>query len=453
MDFSYLRQNNKSIKFTVNDYKKLFEKYEHNPPSLQESLYQMFKSSNLDDKNIELFINEIMDKCKECIDSKMNEINKKFKKITKDDAYIICSYTVDIKDPIYNPYKLLNKYLSNPNKNEIIKISKYLYILLKSLRKLPRYYPDNKYLYRCIRQHVPIKEDPFNKELVPFVVGNKKTFYGFISTNPNPKIAYSYLGIGGRQSGTIFTLGGDVWGYDIELFNYFLEKEILLEPGVSFIVENVIPSLNNIININCKVINIDEKNIFQDESLIKNEEKRISEADIKQSKDNLDKNNESYLTEVKKLKEELKKLKIQNENLQLELSKAQKIIKNFANNQIDNNELKNLKLENENLKIQLINKDKEIKDLKANIIERPKYDINDIMVINFVSLDSTVHYGIKCVSTDVFAEVEEKLYKIYDDLRNTNNMFTANAKPVLRFKKICENNIKDGDVVQLFKLE
>ena len=34
-------------------------------------------------------------------------------------------------------------------------------------------------------------------------------------------------------------------------------------------------------------------------------------------------------------------------------------------------------------------------------------------------------------------------------------MFTVNAKPILRFKKICENNIKDGDIIQiqLFKLE
>ena len=29
----------------------------------------------------------------------------------------------------------------------------------------------------------------------------------------------------------------------------------------------------------------------------------------------------------------------------------------------------------------------------------------------------------------------------------------ANAKPILRFKKICEYNIKDGDVLQLHKLE
>ena len=443
----FCEKNNRKVnEQTVNDYKKLFEEYEHNPPSLQESLNQMLKSSNIDDKNIELYTNEIMDNCKKCIDPRMNEINTKFNTITKKDAYIICSYTMEIKDRNYSPYRLLNQYLDS-NENEIIKISKYLYILLKSLRKLPRYYPDKKYLYRCIGNHVPITEDPFNKELVPYVIGNKKTFYGFISTTPDPKTTYNFLArIDGQRSGTIFSFGGDVWGYDIELFNFFLEKEILLEPGGSFIVENVLPSLNDIIYITCKVINIGENIIFQDKSLIKNEEKRISEEEIKKSKENLDKNNENYLTEVKKLK-------VEKENLQSELLKAQKIIKNLANNQIDNNELKNLKLENENLKNQLVNKDKEIKDLKSNIIERPKYDINDIMVINFVSLDSTVHYGIKCVSTDVFAEVEEKLYKIYDDLRNTNNMFTVNAKPVLRFKKLCENNIKDGDVVQLIKLE
>ena len=68
-------------------------------------------------------------------------------------------------------------------------------------------------------------------------------------------------------------------------------------------------------------------------------------------------------------------------------------------------------------------------------------------------MDSTVQCGIKCLPTDTFAEVEEKLYKRYDNLRDTNNNFIANAKPILRFKKICENNIKDGDILQLFKLE
>ena len=121
----------------------------------------------------------------------------------------------------------------------------------------------------------------------------------------------------------------------------------------------------------------------------------------------------------------------------------------------NNNEIKKLKDEINSLKYQLNFKDKEINDLrnKSNVIDIPKYKMDDIIAITFQASDSSVNYGIKCIKDETFAEVEEKLYKKYNDLRNTNNMFTANAKPVLRFKTINENNIKDGDIIQLFKLE
>ena len=32
-------------------------------------------------------------------------------------------------------------------------------------------------------------------------------------------------------------------------------------------------------------------------------------------------------------------------------------------------------------------------------------------------------------------------------------MFKVNEKSILRFKKMKENNIKDGDIIQLFKIE
>ena len=122
----------------------------------------------------------------------------------------------------------------------------------------------------------------------------------------------------------------------------------------------------------------------------------------------------------------------------------------YNNNCLLNNEINNLKY-------QLVLKDNEIKDLKLkiqnNVIYRPKYDINDIMVVIFISPDFLVNEGIKCLPTDIFAEVEEKLYKRYDTLRNTNNMFIANAKPVLRFKKLYENEIKDGNKITLIKIE
>ena len=167
--------------------------------------------------------------------------------------------------------------------------------------------------------------------------------------------------------------------------------------------------------------------------------------------------NKKLEEENRKLKEQLnnqnninKKLKDENEKLNKELSQLKKSIGNI---QIDNNEIKKLKDEINNLQYKLNIKDKEINDLKNNIKDEPKYGFNDLMVIYFRPTDYSFHQGIKCLATDTFAEVEEKLYKKFDDLRNTNNMFTVRALPILRFKKLSENNIHDGDEIQLFKLE
>ena len=75
------------------------------------------------------------------------------------------------------------------------------------------------------------------------------------------------------------------------------------------------------------------------------------------------------------------------------------------------------------------------------------------MVINFISTIPPINQGIKCLETDTFSEVEEKLYKIYEELRNTNNMFNVNGGTILRFKNLKENNIKDGDKVLLYTIE
>ena len=224
-----------------------------------------------------------------------------------------------------------------------------------------------------------------------------------------------------------------------------------------------------------------EEEIKLNDDNIKN---KLFEEDNKKSKENLNitnqkqtneidklipdldkykKNNEQlkldldkYKKENEQLKLNLNKCKTENEKLKSDLLKAEKIISNIKNNQTNNSELKALRDENNKLKYKLTLKEKEIRDLKDkiqnNIKNEKKVDYNDIIVINFVSIDSSVQCGIKCLPTDTFAEVEEKLYKKFDNLRDTNNMFIANAKPILRFKKICENNIKDGDTLQLHKI-
>ena len=161
---------------------------------------------------------------------------------------------------------------------------------------------------------------------------------------------------------------------------------------------------------------------------------------------------EKYKKKCDEYKKEIENLKKENIKLNEELLKSNKIIGAIQNNKIGNNELNKLREDNAALRYQLNMKDKEINNLKLKN-KKIKVDIDDIMVIYFTPTDSSFYQGIKCVKTETFAEVEEKLCKEHNELRNTNNMFTAHAFPILRFKTIAENNIKDGDVIQLYKIE
>ena len=99
-----------------------------------------------------------------------------------------------------------------------------------------------------------------------------------------------------------------------------------------------------------------------------------------------------------------------------------------------------------NLKQIIIQKDKEINELKSKI---PKRNVNmdEIMVINFLSTDQNIRCGISCLADDTFAEVEEKLYKKFDKFRDTNNVLLFGGNIILRFKKVRENNLHDGDTI------
>ena len=138
-------------KESINKYEYIFSNYENNPPSLKEALIQMYSSLNLDDNITIKLAEEILFKCKKRIDSEYDKIKKIYENITLEDAYIICSYTCECENKEYSPYRLLNLNLySDDIQICVLNISKYLFILLKSLRKLPRYYPENKYLYRYL---------------------------------------------------------------------------------------------------------------------------------------------------------------------------------------------------------------------------------------------------------------------------------------------------------------
>ena len=234
----YSEDENNNKEESINNYKEIFLNYEIKKPNLSEALTQMFISSGASTNKSNELIKEILSKCESTIKENFSKIKKENPNITKEDAYIICSYTCESKEKNFSPYRILNLNLISENrKNGINKISKYLFILLKSLRKLKKFYPknENKYLYRCIKNKINLSEELFNKKNIPYKIGNIKIFYGFTSTSTNVKMTYNFLKNEEKiKSGTIFLLGGDVWGYDITLFNNYGEEEILLEPERKF---------------------------------------------------------------------------------------------------------------------------------------------------------------------------------------------------------------------------
>ena len=202
--------------------------------------------------------------------------------------------------------------------------------------------------------------------------------------------------------------------------------------------------------------NKDDNNDIEDTKIISLEENLINE-------------NQKLKDELKIYKEENEKLKIENDNLKkqnnllnnninelnIELIKKEKIISNFNN--IQKNDQGNINIIN-NLNEFIKAKDKEINDLKLKLQNNPVnknklFTFDDILFVHFISMDQKINCGIKCLKTDTFAEVEEKLYQKFEEYRETNNNFLHKGKIVLRFKKVCENNIIDGDKIELIKLE
>lgn len=161
-------------------------------------------------------------------------------------------------------------------------------------------------------------------------------------------------------------------------------------------------------------------------------------------------NHQNCINNINQLQSELNRYKNQLANVNLSLNN---------NNTNLNNEINKLRKQNEILFNQISIKDNEISNLKLkienNYVSQSKVSKKDFMVINFVTGDGKImNCGIGCLPDETFAEVEEKLYKIYDEYRNTNsNYFLYGGRTILRFKKIRENKIKNGAVIQLCQNE
>ena len=184
---------------------------------------------------------------------------------------------------------------------------------------------------------------------------------------------------------------------------------------------------------NSKYINQNNINLTNELNQYKNENNQL-----KQQINILQQNNNQ-------LKQQINILQQNNNQLSNQLQIANQTIYNLNNNQKQSN----IKVNNDDI---IMKYKKEINDLKIKLAKYEKsvyVNFNDMMVVNFQSGDGQVRHGIQCLKTETFAEVEEKLYKMFDEYRNTNNIFLVKGNIVLRFKTISENKIQNGDVIQL----
>ena len=117
------------------------------------------------------------------------------------------------------------------------------------------------------------------------------------------------------------------------------------------------------------------------------------------------------------------------------------------------NDLK-LQLQNKEKTIQLLNNQISNKNIELNNIRNKINNSDDLInVINpgekilsaqFISSDQKITYAIPCKNTTPFVRVEEKLYEMYPEYKETENHFIHNGNVIKRFKTIEENNIQSG---------
>ena len=250
---------------SIEKYKAIFKQYKTQNINLRDALNDMLISNNNTREKSKELTEEILYFSERIVINNFIMIKERYPYITKEQSIIIASYSYTSSDIENSPYIILNKNLCEANKEKGVKnISKYFYLFLTTLRKLNRFYPDKKYLYRNIATQVDIKENIFNKNKIPYSRGKMKIFWGFTSTSTQIR---KTLCINGENidftEGTLFTLYGNNWGYDISFFNEKMNEEIILEPEIKGIVINVVPPINNnkIINIRLQIEN--DRKLFE----------------------------------------------------------------------------------------------------------------------------------------------------------------------------------------------
>ena len=167
---------------------------------------------------------------------------------------------------------------------------------------------------------------------------------------------------------------------------------------------------------------------------------------------NINKDNE-LLEENKKLKNKIKDL----ENEIIKLKNENKDMKKKLNNYNTlQNKINNLEKEINNKNNEIQNYILQIKNINENKNEITSINPGEkiiVLIFNTQASQDIINFGMACKNTDLFVRIEERLYNEFPKYKNYETHFKVNARPILRFKTLEENRIKNNDIISLFFTE
>ena len=176
-------------------------------------------------------------------------------------------------------------------------------------------------------------------------------------------------------------------------------------------------------------------------------------TDLKQQLNNEKNKNKQLSEEIELLKNNnMEKENIVN-NLKMKLenlTNKNKELQEKINKQIENINL--IKNDSEFLNTLL---NKEIEKLKKKLSRYP-LELNEgekLISINFKSLDSKLCYSIICKETQLFCNIEKKLYEHNKEYSESENYFIVGGMKINKNDSLKKNGIKDNDIIILNKLD
>ena len=182
---------------------------------------------------------------------------------------------------------------------------------------------------------------------------------------------------------------------------------------------------------------------------------------IKKDKENLiqqiRENEDNYSEIINKRNEEINQLKnidkqrIQNiEELKNKIkTNNQEISKNFQNEEyIKAKEKLNALILSKDQEINKLNEKKNELILELQNLKRSDLKKNEQkLAIIFQSIDQKLHYAMICKNTDIFGIIEQDLYQLFPEYKESDHYFLLCGRTINRNKTVEENNIRHSDII------